>query len=175
MSLPYCGKEAEAIVQRSKRRLSKLFKKDKNVKFSIFFQSTKMSFFTSNKDRIPHLSNSCVIYHYSCPGCGAEYVGKTESTMFNRTKQHGWTQKDSAIRKHFDTCQGWKDITGFLQIFDSDVDKTQLQITTVRDNTKIIRRSNNWLTLAFQEALAIKELKPKLNKGLKSCKELSLF
>ena len=175
MSLPYCGKEAEAIVQRSKRRLSKLFKKDKNVKFSIFFQSTKMSFFTSNKDRIPHLSNSCVIYHYSCPGCGAEYVGKAESTMFNRTKQHGWTQKDSAIRKHFDTCQGWKDITGFLQIFDSDVDKTQLQITTVRDNTKIIRRSNNWLTLAFQEALAIKELKPKLNNGLKSCKELSLF
>ena len=175
MSLPYTGKEAETIVRRSKKRLSKLFKREKNVKFSIFFQSTKLSFFTSNKDRIPLLSNSNVIYKYSCPGCGEKYVGKTENTVFNRTKQHGWTQKDSAIRKHFNTCQGWKDITGLLQIFDSDVDKMLLQINSVRENTEIIRRSNNWLTLAFQEALAIKELKPKLNHGLKSCKELSLF
>ena len=118
-----------------------------------------------------------MIYQYSCAGCGAAYVGKTETTLFNRTKEHGWTQKDSAIRKHFDTCKGWKEITGLLQIFDQDdpVDKMSLQINSVRENTQIIRRSNNWLTLAFQESLAIKELKPELNKGLKSCKELSLF
>ena len=175
MSLPYSGKEAESIVRRSKKRLSKLFKKEKNVKFNIFFQSTKISFFTSNKDRTPLLSSSSVIYQYNCAGCGASYVGKTENTLFNRTKEHGWKQKDSAIHQHLDTCEAWKDIVGFLQMFDSDVDKMQLQINTVRENTKVIRRSNNWLTLAFLESLAIKELKPKLNKGLKSCKELSLF
>ena len=175
MSLPFSGKEAESIVKRSKRRLTKLFKKEKNVKFSIFFESTKISFFTSNKDKIPDLSNSNVIYQYCCAGCGAEYVGKTETTLFNRTKEHGWSQKDSAINKHFKTCRGWKEIIGLLQIFDSDVDEMQLQINSVRENTKIIRRSKNWLTLAFHESLAIKELKPELNKGLKSCKELSLF
>ena len=58
MSLPFSGKEAESIVKRSKRRLMKLFKKEENVKFSIFFESTKISFFTSNKDKIPDLSNS---------------------------------------------------------------------------------------------------------------------
>ena len=175
MSLPFSGKEAESIVKRSKRRLTKLFKKEKNVKFSIFFESTKISFFTSNKDKIPDLSNSNVIYQYCCAGCGAEYVGKTETTLFNRTKEHGWSQKDSAINKHFKTCRGWKEIIGLLQIFDPDVDEMQLQINSVRENTKIIRRSKNWLTLAFHESLAIKELKPELNKGLKSCKELSLF
>ena len=175
MSLPFSGKEAESIVKRSKRRLTKLFKKEKNVKFSIFFESTKISFFTSNKDKIPDLSNSNVIYQYCCAGCGAEYVGKTETTLFNRTKEHGWSQKDSAINKHFKTCRGWKEIIGLLQIFDPDVDEKQLQINSVRENTKIIRRSKNWLTLAFHESLAIKELKPELNKGLKSCKELSLF
>ena len=175
MSLPFSGKEAESIVKRSKRRLMKLFKKEKNVKFSIFFESTKISFFTSNKDKIPDLSNSNVIYQYCCAGCGAEYVGKTETTLFNRTKEHGWSQKDSAINKHFKTCRGWKEIIGLLQIFDPDVDEKQLQINSVRENTKIIRRSKNWLTLAFHESLAIKELKPELNKGLKSCKELSLF
>ena len=153
----------------------KLFKKEKNVKFSIFFESTKISFFTSNKDKIPDLSNSNVIYQYCCAGCGAEYVGKTETTLFNRTKEHGWSQKDSAINKHFKTCRGWKEIIGLLQIFDPDVEEMQLQINSVRENTKIIRRSKNWLTLAFHESLAIKELKPELNKGLKSCKELSLF
>ena len=175
MSLPFSGKEAESIVKRSKRRLMKLFKKEKSVKFSIFFESTKISFFTSNKDKIPDLSNSNVIYQYCCAGCGAEYVGKTETTLFNRTKEHGWSQKDSAINKHFKTCRGWKEIIGLLQIFDPDVDEMQLQINSVRENTKIIRRSKNWLTLAFHESLAIKELKPELNKGLKSCKELSLF
>ena len=55
------------------------------------------------------------------------------------------------------------------------VDMDECALNSVRENTEIIRRSNNWLTLAFQEALAIKELKPKLNHGLKSCKELSLF
>ena len=175
MSLPFSGKEAESIVKRSKRRLMKLFKKEKNVKFSIFFESTKISFFTSNKDKIPDLSNSNVIYQYYCAGYGAEYVGKTETTLFNRTKEHGWSQKDSAINKHFKTCRGWKEIIGLLQIFDPDVDEMQLQINSVRENTKIIRRSKNWLTLAFHESLAIKELKPELNKGLKSCKELSLF
>ena len=173
MSLPFSGKEAESIVKKSKRRLSKLFKKEKRVKFSIFFQSTKISFFTSNKDKIPDLSNSNVIYQYCCAGCGAEYVGKTETTLFNRTKEHGWSQKDSAINKHFKTCRGWKEIIGLLQIFDPDVDEMQLQINSVRENTKIIRRSKNyWLTLAFHESLAIKELKPELNKG--SCKELVL-
>ena len=50
MSLPFSGKEAESIVKRSKRRLMKLFKKEKNVKFSIFFEATNISFFASNKD-----------------------------------------------------------------------------------------------------------------------------
>ena len=103
--LPYNGQEAESIVTRCKKRLVRLFKNGKKVKFNIHFQSTKVSFFTSNKDRIPFLSNSGVIYRYTCPGCNSAYVGKTDNTMFNRTKQHGWTQPDSAIRKHFDHCE----------------------------------------------------------------------
>ena len=144
-------------------------------KFSISFQSTKLSFFTSNKDKIPLLSNSGVIYKYACPGCNSSYIGKTENTLFNRTKEHGWSQKDSAISKHFGTCQAWKHIVDMFQTDDHHIDKMQFQINCVRENTKIIRRSDNWLKLSFLESLAIKELKPELNKGLKSCKDLSLF
>ena len=175
MFLPYNGKEAESIVTRCKKRLTRLFKNGRKVKFNICLQATKVSFYTSNKDRIPFLSSSGVIYRYTCPGCNSTYVGKTESTLFNRTKQHGWTQPDSAIRKHFNHCEAWKDIVGMFQIDGLEIDKMSFQINCVRENIEVINRSDNWLKLAFLESLAIKEWKPELNRGLKSCKDLSLF
>ena len=173
--LPYSGKEAETIIKRSKKRLFRLFKKEKKVRFSIILRSTKLSFFTSNKDKIPLLSNSGVIYKFTCPGCNSCYIGKTENTLFNRTREHGWRHKDSAIRKHFGTCSHWKDIVQLFQMDGSEIDKMTFQINCVRDNTEIIKRSDNWLQLSFLEALAIKEQKPELNRGLKSCKDLQLF
>ena len=175
MFLPYNGKHAEAIVQRCKNRLIKSFKREKKVKFEVCFQSTKIAFFTSNKDQIPLLSNSGVIYQFNCPGCDKTYIGKTDNTLFNRTKQHGWSQKDSAVRKHFSCCEGWKHIVDISQLGGEEIDQMPFQINAVRENTKIVGRSKNWLTLAFRESLAIKHFKPELNKGLKSCKELRLF
>ena len=162
-------------MQRTKKRLFKLLRKDKDVIFKIQFQTTKLSFFTSNKDRTPFLSSSYLVYQYSCPGCCQSYIGKTESTLFNRTLQHAWSDQKSAVYKHFRHCRAWNDIVGFLEIDGEEVDTRELQINTVRQNTKIITRSDNWLKLAFLEALAIKQYKSNLNTGIRSCKELALF
>ena len=62
-----------------------------------------------------------------------------------------------------------------LCIDGGEIDAMRLQINTVRDNTEIIRRSNNWLNLAFLESLSIKEEQPELNSGIRSCKDLNLF
>ena len=113
--------------------------------------------------------------HYECPGCMKSYIGKTESTLFNRTKEHGWSDKKSAIFKHFDQCSAWKEIVDLFEIDGEEIDPMQFQISSVRENTKIIRKSDNWLKLAFLESLAIKEHKPELNTGIRSCKELALF
>ena len=51
-------------------------------------------------------------------------------------------------------------------------DRRELQISTVRENTKVIRRADNWQTLAFKESLAIKDRRPSLNNGIKAAKEL---
>ena len=175
MFLPYAGQEAEQVVIRCKKRLTKLFKKEVKAVFRIQFQATKLSFYTSNKDRVPLLSNSCLVYRYTCPGCAETYIGKTESTLFNRSKQHGWTDKQSAINKHFDSCHHWNEIVDMLRINGGDVDTMNLQVNTVRDNTEIIRKSDNWLKLAFLESLSIKECAPELNCGFRSCKDLALF
>ena len=129
----------------------------------------------SNKDRIPLMSNSSVIYRYSCSGCAEKYIGKTESTLHNRTKEHAWCQKDSAVYQHFDHCDGWNHIKGLLSMDDVTPDRRELQISTVRENTKVIRRADNWQTLAFKESLAIKDRRPSLNNGIKAAKDLCLF
>ena len=174
MLLPYAGGEAEQVVIRCKKRLAKLFKKEVKVLFKIQFQATKLSFYTSNKERIPLLSNSSLVYRFTCPGCSKSYIGKTETTLFNRTKQHGWCDKKSAVYNHIGSCH-WNEIVGLLQINGEAIDTMNLQINAVRDNTEIIRRSDNWLKLAFLESLCIKEYRPELNSGIKSCKDLALF
>ena len=176
ISLPYIGDQGEAVIKKTTKRLSKLMKKEKNVIFKVFLQTTKMAFYTSNKDRTSLLSSSCVIYEYSCPGCAHTYVGKTTNTLFNRTQQHGWSQKDSSVKKHFDNCVHWKELVAFLQIeSDTSVDVKELQVQTVRDNIKVLASSQRPLNLDFREALEIKNRSPELNKGLKSCKDLALF
>ena len=62
----------------------------------------------------------------------------------------------------------------FLSVLRS-VDVKELQIQTVRDNTRILASSQRPLNLDFRESLEIKARSPELNKGLKSCKDLALF
>ena len=151
-------------------------KREKNVIFKVFLETTNLSFSTSNKDKTSFLSSSSVIYEYSCPGCGESYVGKTRNTLFNRTVQHGWTQKDSSVIKHFASCSHWKELVSFLEIGgEVEVDTKQLQINGVRENTTVVAKTRHSLRLDFREALEIKKRNPELNKGLKSCKDLALF
>ena len=61
ISLPHIGDQGEATIKKTAKRLSKLMKKEENVIFKVFLQMTKVAFFTSNKDRTPFLTSSCVI------------------------------------------------------------------------------------------------------------------
>ena len=51
------------------------------------------------KDELNKLSKSKVVYQFSCPGCESSYIGKSEQTLFERTKEHV-TRADSAIKGH---------------------------------------------------------------------------
>ena len=49
------------------------------------------------------------------------------------------------------------------------------QVNLVRENIKVIDKSNNWNILLFKESLAIDNCSPLLNHGLKASKDLQLF
>lgn len=173
LQLPYLGKEGEQIVRRTKKKLARVFKE--KVRINVTFKTKKISFLTSNKDKVPIMSNSFVVYQYECPACSETYVGKTESTLFNRTMEHAWTQKDSAIYQHFHECEGWKHMVGIAECLGDPVDAKELRLNAVRENTCVIGRSDNWQVLAFRESLAIKDRSPRLNTGVKAAKDLCLF
>ena len=65
LSLPYIGELGEATVKRTVRKLMKLFKKEKKPRMKTFFETMKVSFYVSNKDKTPLLSNSGVVYELS--------------------------------------------------------------------------------------------------------------
>ena len=47
-----------------------------NVKIHLLYNTTKVSFYCSNKDKMPDNLKSNVIYKITCPSCQENYVEK---------------------------------------------------------------------------------------------------
>ena len=178
LDLKFCGEIGDQLIKKCFKKLYHCFQKDKQVKFVLNYQTTKMSFYTNTKDKVPLLSQSFVVYKFKCPGCNCSYIGKTERTLFERTREHAYenNNKDqSAIYEHIRSCPCYNHIIDMFNILDNNVNYKTFNISQIRDNTTILERADNWNILLFKEALMIKRHKPSLNCGLKASKELQLF
>ena len=143
-----------------------------------------MEFFCNTKDRAPIINQSVVVYEFTCPGCGANYVGKTERTLYERRVEHGWSDQNSVVKNHLDQCfevQYLLNITSLgPALFSNDsiirnADNRKLHTNLVINNAIIIDRYKNFNILLFKEALKINERKPTLNKNLRASKKLQYF
>ena len=54
----------------------------------VFQNSNTLARMFSFKDKIPHLSCSCVIYKYKCEQCSSVYIGETQKQLKCRILQH---------------------------------------------------------------------------------------
>ena len=124
------------------------------------------------------------MYEFTRPGCGANYLGKTETALYWRYVEHGWSDQNSVVKDHLDQCvevQYLLNITSLgPALFSNDsnienADNRNSRINLAIDNTFIIDRYKNFNILLFKEALKINERKPTLKKGLKASNELQLF
>ena len=79
--------------------------KNPNTQIKIREKTTKLCFYTNNKDEVSLLNKSHVVYRFSFPGCQSSYIGKTDRTLLTRTREHAVTDKESAIYKHLRTCE----------------------------------------------------------------------
>ena len=86
IDLKFSGNTGDRIVKNCIKKLYKCFKKEVPVKFVIHYQTTKLCYFTNTKDKTPFLSQLLFVNVFVFPGCKSCYVGKTDSTLHDRTK-----------------------------------------------------------------------------------------
>ena len=135
--------------------------------------------FCSVKDKIPTHQKSNVVYSIRCPGCGDEYVGKTDRCVITRMSEHA-TRADQPMFQHLVHCEKFLETLSLYKLPDIDTGANIVDLlahisTAVYDHWKILDTNKNWVQLCFLESFYIKQLKPKINDGLKASKELLLF
>ena len=70
----------------------------------VLYNTKKISFFTSNKDKVPLNSKSNVVYQVTCPGCNKSYIGKTFRCLDDRLLEHAKYHQTNTIAQHFLEC-----------------------------------------------------------------------
>ena len=112
--------------------------------------------------------NSFVAYDFSWSSCGANYIGKIERTLYERTVEHAWTDNYGAVYKHLNDCTGVQHLfdiaslhsslfTSSARIQNSEkFDLRTARINLVQDNTELIDRHRNCNILWLKEALKIR-------------------
>ena len=110
---------------------------------------------------MPTLNDSFVVYEFACPGCSANYVGKTERTLFERNVEHAQNNKDRVANIHLNECNGIQHMFNITKlapslfsysITDDVQDLRTSRINLVQMNIRIIDRHKNWNILLFKEA-----------------------
>ena len=78
-------------------------KNDQPGVFKILYDVCKIEFFCNTKDRTPIINQSFVVYEFTCSGCSANYVRKTERT-YERCVEHAWSDQNSIVKNHLNRC-----------------------------------------------------------------------
>ena len=93
--LPFIGKRGNILIKSCTTKIKRLLKR--RAQFITIYDTTSTNTFLSMKDRTPtELQNYCVVYKFSCPGCQASYIGKTDHCLMTRLKEHA-RSKESEI------------------------------------------------------------------------------
>ena len=102
ISLPFKDQVSVNAVRRQLRDLSHKI----GPTLQPVFMSKKLEQDLKPKEAKPSILNQqCVVYHFVCDLCDADYVGYTARHLFQRVAEH----KNSAIGKHFHDAHGSSD------------------------------------------------------------------
>ena len=144
--LPYIGGYSD-FVSRKLKNLSNQFCKNTEIKIS--FSMFKVGNLFSTKSRAPKYLKSGVVYHFTCAGCNASYVGETSRYFVTRVHEH----------LHKATCP--------TSIFKHLQDNPNCKLKCDESCFKIIDSANTKFTLEVKEALHTHWIKPEITKQKK--------
>ena len=131
------------------------------------------------KDKIPTHQKSNIVYSIRCSGCCNEYVVKSDRCVITRMSEHA-ARGGQPIFQHLVRWEKFLETLSLYKLPDIDTEANIVDLlahisTGIYDHWKILDTNKNWVQLWFLELFYIKQLKPKINDGLKASKELLLF
>ena len=136
--------------------------------------------FCSVKDKIPVEQKNNVIYKIRCPGCGEDYIGKTDCCFGKRMHEQG-NKPEQPMFQHLQKCEEFNHLISLNALPDIDghnyvIIRKEAHISeTIKNNSKVIKTSRDWLELCYLETFLIKKYKSEINHGIKAARELQLF
>ena len=104
-------------------KLKRCFKT--NFKFVTLYDTKKCVMFCSVKDKIPTHQKSNVSYTIKCPGCGEDYVRKTDRYVITRLNEHS-SRLDQPMFQDLQHCQEFLETMTLYQLPDIDTDVSVL-------------------------------------------------
>ena len=176
LKVPYMGAVGEKLVKTLKRKIQSNLARKINIR--VIYTTNKLSKFCGVKDNTPEEQQSNVIYSMKCPGCGEIYVGKTNCCFGKRMDEQG-TRADQPLHQHLSKCSDFNYLVGLHNLPRSkgrgiaSLDSHIFQ--AVKQNAKVVARSDDWLTLAYMEPLFAKKLNATINHGERAMRSLNLF
>ena len=178
VKITYYGEGCDSLLQNLERKLRRCVQHGEKIKLKIVYSTNKVSYYTNMKDRTPLMMKSGVVYNFTCPGCKASYIGKTDRNLHERCLEHATPKSNSAIQDHLNSCPEFGFITTQLRHGLGKLTKSEIKnynLNCIENNVEILDSASNWNILLLKEALYIKRKKPLLNHGLKASRELFLF
>ena len=137
INLPFKDQVSANSVRRQLRDLSNKI----GLALQPVFVSKKLEQDLKPREAKPSIVNQrCVVYHFVCDLCDADYVGYTARHLFQRVAEH----KNSSVGKHFHEAHGLRDRLN-------------------ESHFKILRKCQGKLDCLVFEMLYIKKFKPNLN------------
>ena len=106
----------EFLVKKLIRKLQRNLTKP--VKFIVIYQTKKVSYFLSKKDKISDLERNDLVYEFSCPGCSVTYIGKTVRNLRTRLTEHA-KLNTSAVSEPLTTCEHARHIADLHNLYDN--------------------------------------------------------
>ena len=147
---PFLSKQGEYLVQKLSRKLQRNLIKP--VRFIVIYQTKKVFYFLSKKDKIPYLERKDLVYEYSCPGCSATYIGKTVRNLRTRLTEHA-KLNTSTVSEHLTSCENARHITDLHNLYDNIIDlnpdKPSSNYELIANNTKICNHSNTQTPISY--------------------------
>ena len=91
----------------------------------------------------------------------------------------GSTREDQPMHIHLKNCQDFQYTVNLMHLPDIDRNSQTLInkhiLNAVRENCKVLTKSDDWLTLAYMEPLLAKKYKATINHGARAMRTLILF